>query len=176
MKSAYIIPTGNEIKNGTVLDMDTPEIISQLLGSYPDVTVTRISPIIDEENAIINKIDEIVKLAPDLLILIGGSGGGHRFSKSLGKDFTHSALDKYLDNYASREIYGKNGHMWSKLICGEKNSTAIINVPGPYVEASAAFKAYLKAYGERKSIDEICFEMADAVLKQFPKDKIEIKK
>ena len=53
----------------------------------------------------------------------------------MGKDFTHSALERYLDEKSSREIYGKNGHLWCKLICGKKGDTLIVNVPGPYQEA-----------------------------------------
>lgn len=169
MKSVFILPTGNEIKNGTVVDLDSPEIMKQVVCAYPCAQVTRLCPIVDKEEAILNKIDEIVSSCPDLIILIGGSGEGHRYSNILGKDFTHSALEKYLEEHASYKIYGKNGHMWSKLICGKKDQTMIINVPGPFVEAQAACEAFLKAVQENKTIDSICFEVARAVYTKYPK-------
>jgi len=168
MKYVYILPTGDEIKSGIVLDLDAPEIIKQVVCAYPMAEVTRLCPIADEEDAIFNKIDEISKRNPDLIVLIGGSGGGHRFSKSLGRDFTHSALERCLDEHSSHEIYGKNGHMWTKLICGKKENTMIVNVPGPYVEANAAFEAFLQAYKEGRSLDNISLLMAEAVLAKFP--------
>ncbi|MBF4693936.1 molybdopterin-binding protein [Fusibacter ferrireducens] len=168
MKKVYILPTGDEIQNGTVLDLDSVEIMSQIISMYPKAEVTRISPLKDEEDVIFQKIQSLVKLKPDLLILIGGSGGGHRHSNSLGKDFTHTALDRYLDQKSSREIYGKNGHLWCKLVCGKKESTLIINVPGPYEEAKAATEAFLKAFSEAYSIENICKAMAQAVYDQYP--------
>ncbi len=169
MKSVYILPTGDEIRSGIVLDLDAPEIIGQIVKAFPQAEVTRLCPLLDVEDTIFNKIKEVAEdKTPDLIILIGGSGGGHRFSKTLGKDFTHSALERYLDQFASHEIYGKNGHMWSKLICGKKGNTIIINVPGPFVEAQAACKAFLEAYTKGLTVDEISLDMANAVLAQYP--------
>ena len=45
--------------------------------------VTRTAPIIDEEDAIFKRICEAAETGADLIVLIGGSGGGHRFSKTL---------------------------------------------------------------------------------------------
>lgn len=174
MRSVYILPTGDEIKNGTVLDLDSAEIMRQVVRFYPCAQVTRLCPILDVEDAIFQKINEMVALELDLVVLIGGSGGGHRYSSSLGKDFTHSALEKYLDEYASREIYGKNGHMWSKLICGKKDKTIIINVPGPFVEAQAACDAFLVSFSGGKSMDEICYAMAKAVFDEYPTGKVKL--
>ena len=99
---------------------------------------------------------------------IGGSGGGHRYCSTLGKDFTHSALERYLDQRCSREIYGKNGHLWCKLICGKKGPTVIVNVPGPFQEAKAAMVACLKALAEEGGVEDICKAMAEAVYAQYP--------
>ena len=150
MDKIYILPTGDEIKNGVVLDLDAPEMIRQAVAA-----------------------SETADKKPDLIALIGGSGGGHRFSPTLGKDFTHSALQKYLDEYSSHEIYGKNGHMWTKLFCGKKGGTYVINVPGPFVEAKAAFAAFLKAYAENKDLDGISRDMAEAELALFPEGAAE---
>ena len=174
MKSVYILPTGDEIKNNTVLDLDSSEIMRQVVRIYPCAQVTRLCPISDVEDAIFQKIKELVALGPDLLVLIGGSGGGHRFSNSLGKDFTHSALDKYLDENASREIYGKNGHMWTKLICGKKENTILINVPGPFVEAQAACNAFLESFSSGKSLDEANYAMAKAVFDKYPTGAVKL--
>ena len=165
---AMIIPTGDELAAGIVIDTDAPEIMKNLLAINGSAEVVRIAPVIDKEEAIVNKIKESAANGYDLIVLIGGSGGGHRFSKTLGKDFTHSALERYLDENASHEIYGKNGHMWSKLVCGKKGSTIIINVPGPYVEAQAACEAFLSAYTKGLTLDEISLEMANAVLAKYP--------
>jgi molybdopterin biosynthesis enzyme MoaB len=169
LKTAYIIPTGDEILNGVVQDLDAPEIIGQIVRAYPEVEVTRLCPLIDKEDTIFNKIHEIAaQKKPDLIVLIGGSGGGHRFSSTLAKDFTHSALERYLDQGCSREIYGKNGHLWCKLICGKKGPTLIVNVPGPFQEAKAAMEACLKALAEEADVEDICKAMAEAVYAQYP--------
>jgi len=169
LNTAYIIPTGDEIRNGVVQDLDAPEIIGQIVRVYPKAEVTRLCPLYDDEDAIYNKIREIaLQKKPDLIVLIGGSGGGHRFSSTLGKDYTHSVLEQCLDQRCSREIYGKNGHLWCKLVCGKKGSTLIINVPGPYQEAKAAMEAFLKALTKEAGIEDICNAMAEAVYAQYP--------
>lgn len=171
MKKAYVIPTGDEILNGTVKDIDTPEIMRQLIAAFPEVEVTRLSPLVDDEGNILGRVDEIAKSNPDLIIMVGGSGGGHRFSSTLGKDYTHSALEKYLDSKSSCEIYGKNGHLWSKLICGYKENAMIINVPGPFSEAKAAFSAFVEQFAAGGGLKEINKAMADAVFAQYPTGK-----
>lgn len=166
MKKVYILPTGDEIKNGTVLDLDAPAIMAQTVAAYPCAEVTRMCPVVDVESAILEAMESAGQSNPDLVVLIGGSGGGHRFSPTLGKDFTHSALQQYLEQYASREIYGKNGHMWTKLFCGQKGETVFINLPGPYAEATAAYAAFLASEGA--PIEQRCLSMAEAVFAQYP--------
>lgn len=168
MKNAYIIPTGNEIMDGTVLDLDCPEIMRILVKLEPCCRVTRVAPVLDEENRIIDTIASCVAQGADLVVLVGGSGGGHRHSATLGKDYTHSAMERWLDEKYSRPIYGKNGHLWSKLVCGRKGSCLVVNVPGPLREARAAMEAFAAAYGEGLSIDELNDAMARAVFLQYP--------
>ena len=165
---AYILPTGNEILEGIALDLDAPELMRQIVAAWPDAEVTRVSPIVDEEDSIFQKICSVAESGPDLIVLIGGSGGGHRFSSTLGKDYTHTALVRYLDEYSAREIYGKNGHMWSKLVCGRKGPTLVINVPGPYEEAKAAMQACLKGMLAEAGVEEISRSMAQAVFEKYP--------
>ena len=168
MKSVCLLPTGNEIQNGTVLDLDAPELMRQIVAAYPMAQVTRLCPLVDEEDAIVQKIAWAAGQGPDLIVLIGGSGGGHRFSNTLGRDFTHTALERFLDERASREIYGKNGHLWSKLVCGKKGETLVVNVPGPFAEAKAAMAACLTALEQGEGVEEICRTMAQAVYAQYP--------
>ena len=168
MSSAYIVPTGDEIRNGTVLDLDSVELMGQLLQFDPAMEVTRVCPLPDDEGEILQKLQELVEKRPALIVLIGGSGGGHRYSQTLGKDYTHSALEQYLSECAKHEIYGKNGHMWTKLLCGKKQDTILVNVPGPFVEAKAAFAAYLAAVRQGACLDEAAYAMAQAVFAQYP--------
>jgi len=175
LNTVYILPTGDEIRNGVVRDIDAPEIMGQIVRVYPQAEVIRLCPVVDEEDTIFSKIREITtQRAPDLIVLIGGSGGGHRFSSTLGKDFTHSALERYLDQGCSREIYGKNGHLWCKLVCGKKGSTLIVNVPGPYQEAMAAMEACLEVLVKKGTDEEICKAMAEAVYAQYPAEVVKL--
>ena len=54
IKSAVIIPTGDEIRSGIVLDTDSPEVMRHLLIHNPEMHVTRLSPVNDDENSINN--------------------------------------------------------------------------------------------------------------------------
>ena len=149
-------------------DTDSPELMRQILAFDPTMEVTRLSPVVDREDAILRTIQEVMERHPALVVLVGGSGGGHRFSKTLGKDYTHSALEQYLTQCSWHEIYGKNGHMWTKLLCGEKDGAVLINVPGPFVEAQAAIRAFLEAWGQGLGVDQISRAMAQAVFAQYP--------
>ena len=88
---AFIIPTGNEIKDGTVLDLDCPRIMEQLVRLNPEMVVTRLAPVVDVEANIVETMQRCLDERAELIVLVGGSGGGHRFSSTLGKDYTHSA-------------------------------------------------------------------------------------
>jgi len=169
MNKVYLLPTGDEIQSGVVLDLDTPELVGQLLRAFPTAEITRLRPLSDREEAIVARLRELLDRQPDLIVLIGGSGGGHRHSATLGKDFTHSALEECLEHRSTREIYGKNGHLWSKLICGKSENTLVLNVPGPLAEARAAMTAFLKVFVLGADTEAICQAMADAVLNQYPR-------
>ena len=164
MKKAYIIPTGEEIKAGIVLDTDSLMIAAKLIKAFPLINVERVSPISDKESEI---ADAIVKCSEDadLVILIGGSGEGHKYSKILGKDYTHVSMESVLDESVYTALYGKNGHMWSKLVAGRLNGALVVNVPGPYIEAEAATEALLKSLD--KDLHEINNLMAEAVKDQY---------
>ena len=145
-KRAVIIPTGDELASGIVLDTDSPAIMGQLLAINGGAFVARCAPVIDREASITETIEGFAAEGYDLIVLIGGSGGGHRHSSTLGKDFTHSSLDGILEDKSQCELYGKNGHMWSKLVIGRLGGAIVFNVPGPYDEALAVIRAFKESY------------------------------
>lgn len=166
IKSATIIPTGDEIKAGIVYDTDSAAVLQQLVKLNPEMQITRIAPVVDEEH----QIEEALRAAAavsELVILIGGSGGGHRYSPTLGKDFTHTALEAMLSPSVSYQLFGKNGHLWSCLVCGRLGQTLVMNLPGPYVEANAAMEAFART-ADTNDLKTINTAMAEAVRKQYP--------
>lgn len=141
MDRAVIIPTGREILDGTVLDTDSPMIEKTLHDIYENIFVFVETPVEDSEDDICARVLSAASQGAGLIIIIGGSGGGHRYSKTLAKDYTHSGLEKILENKSITSLYGKNGHLWSKLVCGTLKDAIVFNVPGPYTEAKSAMEA-----------------------------------
>lgn len=171
INSAAIIPTGNEILNGIVTDTNSSAIMQLLLEEYPKCEIMRLKPVSDNEEEIIRKLKECIDKNVDLVIFIGGSGGGHRYVSTLAKDFTHSAIEKCIAEHRYKEIYGKNGHMWSKLLAAKQENTLVINVPGPYVEAVAAAKACINCLVKGvKDLSVIVDKITNAVLSKYPKN------
>ena len=163
IKKATIIPTGDEVRAGIIMDTNSPMILQALVKKFPQCKVCIHEPVDDWEEGIQKAVFACVEAEMDLVVLIGGSGGGHRFSPSLGKDFTHSALERLLENKASGALYGKNGHLWCKLLCGTIQKTLVINVPGPFEEAKAAIEAFCAAYQTPCAPEVINKAMLDAV-------------
>ena len=168
INKVVIIPTGDEILNGTVVDTNSPAIMSIILEKFPACEVKRVRPVIDDEENIIESIEIALEKNPELIILIGGTGGGHRYIATLAKDYTHCALIKILPEIVFKELYGSNGHLWSKLVCGRKNQTLVVNVPGPYAEATEAVRVLIKCiFDGIMDINYIINEIAAAVKKQY---------
>ena len=168
LNNVVIIPTGDELHEGIVLDTDSPMIMQEIIKLNGRSNILRSQPVYDKEDKILECIKNHADGKADLIIIIGGSGGGHRYSKTLGKDYTHSSLDLILEEKHSSEVYGKNGHMWSKLICGKINETLVINVPGPYDEARATIKAFCSAYKiHSDNLKEINCSMMEALMEQY---------
>ncbi len=168
MNRVVIIPTGNEVFEGIVIDTDGPMIADTLKDLDDKFVVDLKTAIEDKEDVIAKQIELESSKETCLIVLIGGSGGGHRHSKTLANDFTHSAMDKVLKNKYSTSIYGKNGHLWCRLVCGYSNDTLVINVPGPYNEAKAAIQAFVSIWSNRKcKLKDINKAMCDAVIKQY---------
>lgn len=168
IEKAVIIPTGDEILNGTVVDTNSPAIMGIILEKFPGCEVKREKPVIDKENDIIERLEKVLQEKPDLIILIGGTGGGHRYIPALAGDFTHSALMKALPRASYRELFGSNGHLWSRLTCGEKSGCIVANVPGPYIEATEATRALIECISnEVKDMEILVEEVSKAVRKQY---------
>lgn len=164
MNNVVIIPTGREIQDGTVLDTDSPMIEKVLYGLYKNITVSVETPADDSEDDICNRVSSAVEQNASLVIVIGGSGGGHRYSKTLAKDYTHTGLEKILEKTSITSLYGKNGHLWSRLVCGTLKNALVFNVPGPFTEAKSAMEAACKVMDiSAPNIEVINKEMALAV-------------
>ena len=165
---AIIIPTGDELASGVVLDTDSPAVMGELLRLEPTAFVARTSPVLDREEAISDTIKGFAAEGYDLIILLGGSGGGHRYSSTLGKDFTHTSLDSILEDIREGALYGKNGHMWSRLLIGYLGDALVFNLPGPYEEALATVRAFGAAYEvDETDVERMNRAMASALEKQY---------
>lgn len=148
IKKAAIIPTGDEIVSGIVLDTDSPAIMGELLGLNGGMLVLRMPPVPDSELAISGAIQGCAASYCDVIVLIGGSGEGHRHSDILGRDVTRSILETQLEEKCTSRLYGKNGHLWSELVIGRLGSALVFNVPGPYEEALAVTRAFTRTFAD----------------------------
>lgn len=169
-----IIPTGDEIRQGVVLDTDSPMIRDVLTAARPGCDVTRAEPAADDEEAIAALVVAAVDDGFDLVVLVGGSGGGRRYSPTLARDVTHSALDRLLEPKCGSSLYGWNGHLWSRLVCGRRGKALVINVPGPYQEAKAAVEAFAALWGpggNHLDLEVANSAMASAVCEQYGVDE-----
>jgi molybdopterin biosynthesis enzyme MoaB len=167
MDNVAIIPTGDEMVQGVVLDTNSPALMEIILEKYPRCCVTRTTPVGDDPLAIKKILNQHTD--NDLMIFIGGSGGGKRYDSGLAADVTHVTLDSMLSVKVVKEIYGYNGHLWSRLVIGRLGrKTMVANVPGPFTEALAAGRALIEGIAERKSLEAISEDMAFAVLSQYP--------
>lgn len=158
-----IIPTGDELCSGVVLDTDSPMLMQYLLQMNSNCTVRRWPVTPDSMEKISERIHQCMRQRPDLIILIGGSGSGHLYSEVLGKDYTHAGMESLMNNYSATSLYGKNGHMWSRLVCGYIEKTLVMNVPGPYVEAQAAIRAFCELWQTGPALQDLNQAMAEAV-------------
>ncbi|MCI1944776.1 molybdopterin-binding protein [Clostridium luticellarii] len=171
INSVVIIPTGNEVLSGVVTDTNSPAIMQLILEKYPGCEIKRVRPVSDNEDKIVEQLKKCIDENVDLVIFIGGSGGGHRYVSTLARDFTHSAIERCISEYKYKEIYGKNGHMWSKLVAARQGGTLVVNVPGPYVEAVEAARACIGCLTENEEeLDVIVDRISSAVLSKYPKN------
>ncbi|MDR3560342.1 MAG: molybdopterin-binding protein [Negativicutes bacterium] len=167
MEKVVIIPTGDEILQGIVLDTNSPALMGIILEKFPSARVERATPVPDDPEAIKTALKQHSDY--DLIIFIGGSGGGKCHDPDLAEDMTHPTLGALLSPKLEKKIYGYNGHLWSCLMVGRWNGKALVaNVPGPYVEAVAAGKALIAAIAKGRELEETSERIAQAVLAQYP--------
>lgn len=167
MKQVTIIPTGDEVCHGLVIDTNSPAMMMAVVEHFPRCQVVRTAPIADIQQEIEQEV--LRRPESDLILIIGGSGGGRLYDPSLAVDVTHQAIERLLPDPAVQEIYGFNGHLWSRLVVGRLGNTLVANVPGPYTEAVAATRALLAALVEGKKPEQAAKAMAQAVLATYPK-------
>ncbi|MDR1125214.1 MAG: molybdopterin-binding protein, partial [Deltaproteobacteria bacterium] len=79
VREAVIIPTGDEVRDGIVRDTDSPAIIAGLIARHPRCRVTRAAPLADSEEALLRELAVWVERGVELVVVIGGSGGGSRY-------------------------------------------------------------------------------------------------
>ena len=56
MNRIWIIPTGDEIRNGVVRDLDSPMVMSEMLRIWPMAEIVRTAPVYDEMQEILNML------------------------------------------------------------------------------------------------------------------------
>ncbi|MBD3346398.1 MAG: molybdopterin-binding protein [Chitinivibrionales bacterium] len=173
IRKAAIIPTGDEIVEGVVVDTNSPAIRDLILHTFPDCAIALCSPCSDIAEVIAAAIERQIEERCDCIVLIGGCGEGHCRCPGLGIDVTPRAIENVLKEYWTRDIYGSNGHRWARIMAGRAGNSLVVNVPGPYVEACAAAEALLAVLKqgdwECRSIAEAC---AEAVITQYPPGSI----
>ncbi|MGI6204194.1 MAG: molybdopterin-binding protein [Anaerovoracaceae bacterium] len=170
LKEVFLIPTGDELASGIVIDTDSPMIIQKILKEEPNCRCVRLPVTPDDRDALAQRIRESAQQGADLIIIIGGSGSGHLHSELLGEDYTGETMESVLDKYTDTALYGKNGHMWSRLVCGRTGKALTVNVPGPNAEAAAVTEALLAHLDDTCEI--INKEMADALRHCYDKSSM----
>lgn len=151
-KKFIIIPTGDEILEGIVEDQNSPIIAGMIIRKLPGSSIIRSKPSPDNSEGFLEILNQNLSKNPDYIIITGGTGGGRNFSESLSKDIVHDVLKNNFENILSRNIYGRNGHLFSTLnIVLEKNTT-ILSLPGPKDECTALFEVFLKNINEDERV------------------------
>jgi hypothetical protein len=163
LNKVVIIPTGDEVASGIIFDSNSLMLTEKIVKKFPPCEIYRLSPAKDRKKEIIEALNRAVGFNPDLIILTGGTGGGRKFSLNLAPDLTHVVLSKLLSPKAEREIYGGNGHLWCKIVCGYYNSILVVSLPGPETEACRTFEIALNGIIQRSPLDKIVNSMADGL-------------
>jgi len=168
MDKIMIIPTGDEICEGILIDTNSPKIMGRLIENYPAAFITRKNPVRDKKNLIISAINQSVEENYQLILTIGGSGGGGKSTDSLADDYSHESILKLASDYETISIYGYNGHLWSKIVVASIDKSLIITLPGPQIEALAALDAALYSINKSLTKKEVCKHIVDAVISKYP--------
>lgn len=170
MNRAVVIPTGDEIVDGTVRDVNSPAIENALRAAYPGCRVVHTPPCRDRGDDIRSALEDALVGSPDLVIFIGGTGGGGTCAPALATDLTSNTVADRLPGAEATELRATNGHLLSKIVVGRQGQTTVMTVPGPHVEAVAAVRAAVDGLLEECTDPrQLCRRMAQAVLQQYPK-------
>lgn len=167
LKTVVILPTGNEIADGTVYDSSSLAIMEILLQSFPASKIVRLAPAADEEKAITLALLAALQEAPELLFTIGGTGGGRKYVEELAPDYTAASLATLLDNAEEVNIFGSNGHLWARIVAGAYGNTRIVGLPGPHAEALAAAKAAVAVVMDNGDNRLLAEAVSKAVQRQY---------
>lgn len=169
MDKIMIIPTGDEICEGILIDTNSPKIMGRLIENYPAAFITRKNPVRDKKNLIVSAINQGVEENYQLILTIGGSGGGGKSTDSLADDYSHESILQLVSDHETIAIYGCNGHLWSKIVVASIDNSLIITLPGPQIEALAALDAAIDSLNKALTKKEICKNVTDAVISKYPK-------
>lgn len=167
MEEIVIIPTGDEIKKGTVLDTNSPRIMELVLSSWPACRIIRSIPPVDVKEEIQKEIQSWGK-GKGIIFLTGGSGGGKTFNDGLAVDCTHMAVGEFLPDSESVEIIGSNGHLFAKIVVGIFQDKLVVTLPGPTVEAISGANAVLENLSEHMDCKQLAKKVAQAILARYP--------
>lgn len=167
MEEVVVIPTGDEIRKGTVLDTNSPRIMELVLGYWPDCRIVRSIPPFDVKEEIQKEIRNWGK-GSGIIFLTGGSGGGRMFNSGLAVDCTHAAALELLPDGEAVEIIGSNGHLFAKIVVGIFEDKLVVTLPGPTTEAVSGAKAILANLSGQIDCKRLAQSVARAVLAQYP--------
>jgi molybdopterin biosynthesis enzyme MoaB len=170
LTSLCLIPTGDEILDGTVSDTNSPAIMTLTLERFPACRVLRHQPVADDHDALSQALNNSLQGGYQLTICIGGSGGGKRFIPTLSTDLTPDTMLSFLDHSLTRDIYGNNGHLWARIVAGTKANNLFFNVPGPYAEAVAAVKSALPLFESTTTtpLEPLIDTVVKAIIAMYP--------
>ncbi|QDR81994.1 molybdopterin-binding protein [Sporomusa termitida] len=167
MEEVVIIPTGDEIRQGLVLDTNSPQIMALALGVWPACRIVRAVPPPDGKA----EIQEEVRgwgQGRGIIFLTGGSGGGKVCDSSLAVDCTHEAVLDIVQGGEAVELIGSNGHLLAKIVVGRFKDKLVVTLPGPTVEAVSGAKAVLESAAEDIDCKTLAIQVARAIVAQYP--------
>jgi len=167
VREVVVIPTGDEIKEGVVLDTNSLAILELILNQWPGCRFIRAVPPPDNCKAIQSEIKRWGRHS-GIMFLTGGAGGGKVYNSELTEDCTHKAVIELIPDAETIEIFGSNGHLFAKIVVGKFKEKIIVSLPGPNIEAVAGAKAAIKAIIEGKDYKGIAIRVGQAICKQYP--------
>lgn len=168
VESMSLVPIGDEVAAGIIVDTDSPAIMQLALERWPGCTVKRLPPCRDLKSEITEVVREEIARGSQLVLVIGGSGGGDRFDAALAPDMSHSAIRRLFPEAATSQIWGSNGHLFCEMTVAAHGGGWAVNVPGPQLEAVAAAEAAMDAIIAGLPIHDVVRKMAEAVARQYP--------